>query len=148
MPPVDRYPELADLIKKQLPYGDAVTLPPLGTLGILDMLDTDVSELKTKIMTAFYEDNHVVARTGLHETETAADHKGFKPSDDFTFAERMKLLHWRFGNVDYDVTKAIRIWYNYGAVDDAGQPIIDPATGEQRQVGTFLLIGYVGNGQP
>jgi len=146
------YGDLALFIERELPYSTTTTIPNCSDPNILQLDDRN---FPTRIDTNLYDDNHIVIRTGLHETDTAAHHPAFKPSSDFTLPERDKLIPWRFGGRDYTVTKAVRIWYNYGAENAAGQPIDaqgrvvgTPGAGPQRQVGTFLLIGYVGNGQP
>jgi len=143
--PTDPYDLLGPFVSQQSPYGNDAVLPPLDDPDVLDMTDETFA---VKISKMLYDDNHVVVRTGLHETDTADHHQTFKPSSDFTIPERDKLLPWRFGGRDYTVTKAIRIWYNYKAENADGTPVIDPDTGQQRIVGTFLLVGYVGNGQP
>jgi hypothetical protein len=63
--------------------------------------------------------------------------------EDLNVEDTAKLEHWPVEGVDHVITKSVRIWYTYEVpayTDADGKP--HPA----RTVGSWLLVGYVGNG--
>jgi len=145
MPAADPYDALGQLIHDESPYGSDTGLPALDDPDVDEMDDRNAA---VKIRVDLYRDNHVLLRSGLHRDNDAAHPSGFKPNADLTQDEMREVLYWTSEGVEYPVTKTLRIWYTYKAVDAEGNPVIDPETKQQRVVGTFLLVGYVGNGQP
>jgi len=49
---------------------------------------------------------------------------------------------WQMDGVSHMITKAIRIWYTYQIPDDSP----GAAAGAMRNVGAWLLVGYLGDG--
>ena len=148
------YAALGALIQAELPYGTQIRLPRLEGD---DVFGQDDANALVKIGAMRYPDNHVVRRQGLHEANTAAGPIKFKPNKEFTPAEREQLIPVNIPdkdgtNVLYEFTKVLRVWYTF----KTKKPVIDEATGlttgeftnEDMDVGTFLIVGYVGNGQP
>jgi hypothetical protein len=142
--PEGTYAQLARLIQEQLPYSQVTHLPRLQGTDIWDLTD-DHALRPISGPDSDYYDNHVVRRQGLHEKNTAGEPNMFKPNTEFTDDEKAKLINVNIPDKDgrdavYELTKVLRIWYTYRA--------FDPAINAERDIGTFLIIGYVGNGQP
>ena len=109
----------------------------------MDALKTTMPEKNSKIPPR-YKDQHVVQLDGLYPELTSAH--PLKPEylvtngDLMEFDTKGELLYWEMNDAYHQVTKAMRIWYTYTATE--------PTMGGDTEVGTFIIVGYVGNGQP
>ena len=140
--------ELGKYILDQLPYGAAVTFPPLPPPAPSAAVTKTTSGVRE--IPATYGTTVEVDVEGLYKDNTAAKPfkmENFVPNDAlvglvkaFRPAQLNRLMHWTIDGASHQVTKSIRIWYTYERKDAAGTPE-DPKT-----VGAWLVIGYVGNG--
>ena len=140
------YDSLGEFIGARTPYGKKTKLPAFGALSLNAALDlTDASQPAAVPIPAVYGSNKIVVESGLHKDHHAENPAVAKTEKkllgELELDDMKKLMHWNFNGVDHQVTKAIRIWYTYEA-DDPENP------GATKTVGTFLLLGFVGNGHP
>jgi len=155
MPPISlpgaTYASLGDFIGAQSPYG-AGALPDFQNANILTT--TDAGSAK-QMKLPLYAPNNVVQVYGISEANNAGNLVTFMPEAaliaSLTPAEKLREMRWTIRDDAVDaatgnpheethlVTKAIRVWYTYKTKDASGNDI---------DVGTFLLIGFVGHGQP
>jgi hypothetical protein len=142
--PGSDYRALGRFIIDQSPYGRDYTYPQLDAPDIFEQTDEGPHVL-IKIPLAMFGDNHVVTRRGLHEKADADHPVKFIRDEDleqhYPPEELKKVMHWEYDGREHRVLKALRIWYTYQTPDE-NKP------GTTKPIGAFLLVGFVGNGQP
>jgi len=148
------YTALGNYIGVQSPYGSRVALPSFEEPGVL--LQTDAGATK-QMDRNLYLNGESVKLYGISAGNNAGAPVQFMAEQALLASlqgdEPQKVMHWETNEVvngqrrteSHLVTKAMRVWYTYQTeVPDENNPgqtkVID--------VGTFLLIGYVGHGQP
>lgn len=133
------YDSVGKFLAYRSPYGDDTTFPQFSAPDIFTQTDAR-PDVAIKIPPGAM-DNRLVVETGLHKDRFRDDRAVFKMDEELSEEERKQLIHWDFNGVDYQITKAIRIWYTY-ETENPKKP------GTMMTVGAFLLVGFVGNGQP
>lgn len=133
--------KLGKFILDQLPYGAEVAFPA-------DIGQSPTSEIVTILPGYSEEDAGVqeIEMSGLYGDATAVNpYKpvGSVPSNgkiaDDDLRAKGALRYWEMNGAHHQVTKAMRIWYTYQVPEmmENGRPAVR---------GTWLLVGYVGNG--
>lgn len=164
MPPVDpavvqpgaTYAALGDYIGSQSPYGTRVTLPSFEEPGVLGQTDATAAKQMDEVL---YPGHHAVVLYGVSKDNNAGNVVTFMPEADLIASlqgdDKQRVMRWETHESEngvertetHLVTKAIRVWYTYKieVPVDKNNP-----TGpkETIDVGTFLLVGFVGHGQP
>lgn len=135
---------LGEFILDHLPYGSKVTFPPLPPASDpLPLPDTDANAA-VKIPQHLYATDKVIKVSGFYPTNTAANEVRMNPFVDGTnmvaalsAQDVARLEHWTIDGVSHQITKTMRIWFTYDRPAEDGPPTT---------VGSWLLVGYVGNG--
>jgi hypothetical protein len=126
---------LGELILDELPYGKAIAFPPpVGTAPTTEFVPVPPG----------YKTDGPIDKDGLYvenDANTPFIPVGFPTNGNIADYDIMEghgdLNYWEMNGTYHQVTKAMRIWYTYKQTNTAGQ---------SRIVGTWLLIGYVGDG--
>lgn len=136
---------LGNLILDQLPYGADLYFPADLTLPSTLPLPTEPgpSDPPSVTIPPGYKAVRPVERDGFYETNTAAN--PYRPIGqptngqiaDLDIMNQGELKYWEMKDSPHQITKAIRIWYTYVETNAAGLT---------RPRGTWLMIGYSGNG--
>lgn len=150
---------LGNYILDNVPYSANVhfpTLPPAPTGGTLELppdppLPTDESLPDGLKIPPRYQTENVVDMDGFYPGLSAAG--PVQPQYFVSNGQLMewdedgKMLYWEMNGAYHQVTKAIRIWYTYTVPAYEG-PGLDgkPVSLPERTFGTWLVLGYVGDG--